>query len=140
MTLQGRAPLAEPALSSMMRRRLGIVVAVVVIWVHGIESPAAPSLSAPPVEALKVTLPLLLTMAAVSTPPVRSPPTPATAVLLPTVPAAGEKVMASMVPTDDRVGVAPVYVEPVPTRKYKIFGITIEKSTCAVAVSAVVPV
>src|SRR6202166_2536550 len=84
------------------------VVAVVVIWAHGIESPAAPSLSAPPVEALKVTLPLLLTIAAVSTPPVRSPPTPATAVPLPTVPAAGEKVMTSMVPTDDKVGVAPV--------------------------------
>src|ERR1700688_4502265 len=124
-TMLALAPLASTGAGRGVAEGLG--GAVVVICVRGIESPAAPSLSAPPVEALKVTLPLLLTMAAVSTPPVRSPPTPATAVLLPTVPAAGEKVMASMVPTDDRVGVAPVYVEPVPTRKYRIFGITIEK-------------
>src|ERR1700693_471382 len=100
------APLASTGAGGAVPE--GSVVAVVVICVHGIESPAAPSLSAPPVVALKVTLPLLLTMAAVSTPPVRSPPTPATAVPLPTVPAAGEKVMVSMVPTDDRDGLAPV--------------------------------
>src|SRR6185437_8603431 len=86
----------------------------VVIWVNGIESPL-PLPSAPLAVALSVTLPLLLTMAAVSTPPERSPPVPATAVPLPTVPAAGEKVIRSMVLTD--VSAPEEYAEPVQTRK-----------------------
>ena len=72
------------------------VEAVVVIWAYEIVSPL-PSESAPVAVAFSVTLPLLLTMAAVSTPPDRSPPVPATAVPLPNCAAVGEKVMRSMV-------------------------------------------
>jgi hypothetical protein len=73
------------------------VLAVVVICVNGIESPAAPSFSAPKAVALSVTLPKLLTTAAVSTPPVKSPPVPATAAPVPTWAAVGENTISSTV-------------------------------------------
>ena len=75
----------------------------------------APSDSCPVVVAFSVTSPLLLTMAAVSTPPVRSPPVPAIAVPLPTCAAVGAQVIRS---TGSRPQSVPVvYAEPLPTRR-----------------------
>ena len=87
---------------------------------------------------LNVTLPLLPTTTAVSTPPARSPPVPAMTPV-PTCAAVGAQVIWSIVARwrSHPGAIVPV---PVPTRTNRNFGMVIWKSTCAVAVRAPAPV
>ena len=75
---------------------------------------------------------------ALSTPPPRSPPVPASATPLPTAPEAGDQVIRSMLPlVPNPPATVPV---PVPTRRKMNLGMMIWKSTWAMDVCAPAPV